>query len=88
MSYDLQQNEPTTCNERKVEHKSFGGVKKKTNDKNLNERKKERWKKWVKSEEQRRGDGHQQYVEMLNLEMDLELRFKENFKSSPSWTWM
>jgi hypothetical protein len=45
MSYDLQQNEPTTCNERKVEHKSFGGVKKKTNDKNLNERKKERWKK-------------------------------------------
>jgi hypothetical protein len=25
---------------------------------------------------------------MLNLEMDLELRFKENFKSSPSWTWM
>jgi hypothetical protein len=33
MSYDLQQNEPTTCNKRKVEHKSFGGVKKKTNDK-------------------------------------------------------
>lgn len=24
---------------------------------------------------------------MLNLEMDLELRFIENFESSPSWTW-
>jgi hypothetical protein len=24
---------------------------------------------------------------MLNLEMDLELRFKENFESNPIWTW-
>jgi hypothetical protein len=39
MSCDLQQNEPTTCNKRKVEHKSFGGVKKKSNEKTLNERK-------------------------------------------------